>query len=193
VTANELDHDEGRVLLRLAHASVGESVRGVEVVDPLVRQLTLTPRLREARGVFVTLRLPPKQEGGASSLRGCIGTVVSSRPLYRNVVEMAANSARADPRFPPVTVEELPWLRVEVSALTPLVSVPGPEAVRPGVHGVQLTSGNAGALFLPQVAREQGWGTEQLLTHLALKAGLPKDGWIDARLSVFEAQVFCDP
>lgn len=45
-------------------------------------------------------------------------------------------------------------------------------------------------MFLPQVAPEQRWGVFELLEHLALKAGLPRNGWKEARLAVFEAEVF---
>jgi len=190
---NELNAGECRILLRLARASLDDAVRGVTTVAPLVEQLTLTPRLQEPRGAFVTLKLPPRSEGGARTLRGCIGTIVSERPLFRNVVEVAAKSACADPRFSPVPPEELAGLHVEISALTPLVPVAGPDEVRAGVDGVQLSKGSAGAIFLPQVAAERNWGVEELLTQLALKAGLPKDGWVGARLSVFQAQVFGDP
>jgi AMMECR1 domain-containing protein len=47
------------------------------------------------------------------------------------------------------------------------------------------------AVFLPQVAPEQGWDVETMLSHLSLKAGLPKDAWREgARFEVFEAIVF---
>jgi uncharacterized protein (TIGR00296 family) len=59
-----------------------------------------------------------------------------------------------------------------------------------GKHGMVLTKGGCSAVFLPQVAPEQGWGIEETLTHLAMKAGLPPEAWRDgAEFLVFEAQV----
>ncbi len=109
------------------------------------------------------------------------------------MVDLAAKSACADPRFTPVTAEELSTLSVEISALTPLTEVAGPEEIQPGLHGVQLNHGSAAAVFLPQVAGERGWSVGQLLEQLSLKAGLPRDGWVGGRLSVFRAEVFGDP
>lgn len=188
----DLGAGERRDLLALARAAVVDAVRGERSADGLLARIEITPELQRPRGVFVSLKLPPAAPGGERRLRGCIGSIAATRPLYRNVVDIAAKSACADPRFPPVSEEELPALLVEISALTPLERVTGPERIRPGVHGVQLLKGGAGAVFLPQVAGERGWNVGQLLEQLALKAGLPRDGWRDAELCVFRAEVFGD-
>ena len=190
---NDLTPDEQRQLLALARASVEDTVRGAQSVAALLGQIQLTTELERPRGAFVTLKLPPKKQGGERRLRGCIGIIAATQPLYRIVVDMAAKAACADPRFAPVSVEELPELFLEVSALTPLTEVAGPEAITPGLHGVQLRKDGAGAVFLPQVAGERGWDVEQLLAQLSLKAGLPRDGWVGGTLSVFRAEVFGDP
>jgi uncharacterized protein (TIGR00296 family) len=84
-------------------------------------------------------------------------------------------------------------LHLEISALTPLRSVSGPADIEIGRHGILLHKGAAQAVFLPQVAVEQGWDRDTTLTHLALKAGLPADGWRQgARFQVFEADVFAE-
>ena len=190
---SELSPEDGTFLLRLARASVADTVLGERSVEKLLDGFVPTPQFEQPRGAFVSLKLPPETDGGPRRLHGCIGNITSSRPLYRNVIDLAAKSACEDPRFPPVATGELPGLYVEVSALTRMTEVEGPEAVRPGVHGVQLTKGGRSAVFLPQVAGERGWGVEETLTQLALKAGLPRDGWVGARLSVFQAEVFGDP
>jgi AmmeMemoRadiSam system protein A len=189
----ELNADERRDLLALAHASVEDAVRGTRSVEQLLERISVSAELGKPRGSFVSLKLPPERPGGDHRLRGCIGTMAATHPLYRNVVEMASKAATADPRFTPVTEDELPGLVVEVSALTPLSSVSDPREIEPGLHGVQLVKGDAGAVFLPQVAGERGWGVEQLLEQLALKAGLPRQGWKGATLSVFRAEVFRGP
>jgi MEMO1 family protein len=136
------------------------------------------------RGAFVTLT-----KGG--ELRGCIGRMSAVEPLASTVTSMAIAAAVEDPRFPPVTRAELSGLRVEISVLTPNHPVPGPEAVVVGRDGVLLSKGGRSAVFLPQVATEQGWGREQLLDHLCEKAGMPATCWREgASLAVFQAEVF---
>jgi AmmeMemoRadiSam system protein A len=99
--------------------------------------------------------------------------------------------AAQDPRFPRLKVDELQLVEVEVSILSPSHAVAGPSAIDVGTHGVILSKGSHRALFLPQVATEQGWDRETMLDHLAQKAGLPRGGWREgARFEVFTAQVF---
>ncbi len=91
-----------------------------------------------------------------------------------------------------MTAAELGDLDVEVSVLTPLANVPGPEAIQPGRDGVVLIVGDRSAVFLPQVATEQGWNRAELLDNLAQKAGLPAGAWREkrAKLLTFRADVF---
>ena len=107
----------------------------------------------------------------------------------------AVASALEDPRFPPVRLAELAQLDLEISILTPMQPVSGPEAFVVGRHGVVLAAQGRRAVFLPQVAPEQGWDRDTTLTQLSLKAGLPPDAWrsSSARFEVFEAQVFGEP
>ncbi len=188
----ELTPAERTLLLLLARRSIEEAVGGARSLESALASARLTPPLLEVRGAFVTLRekrvLDP---AGHPRLRGCIGTTEPDEPLYRNVIHNAARAAFDDPRFPPVGVRELAGLAVEVSALTPLTPVDGPGAIVPGRDGVALERDSRRAVFLPQVALEQGWDTRQLLDHLAQKAGLPPDGWLGASLFTFQAEVFC--
>lgn len=145
-----------------------------------------SPALRAPRGAFVTL----KEKG---ELRGCIGRMVPDTPLTLTVARMAVQAALHDPRFPPVKSWELPSLEIEVSALTPFAPVAGPGAVVVGRDGVLLEKDGRSAVFLPQVAPEQGWNREELLGHLCEKAGLAEDCWKrGARLSTFQAEVFSE-
>jgi uncharacterized protein (TIGR00296 family) len=89
-----------------------------------------------------------------------------------------------------VSADELPEIQVEVSALTPLRDVDGPDAIVIGRHGIVLEQAGRRAVFLPQVAPEQGWDLPTTLTQLALKAGLAPDAWRrDCRFQVFEAEI----
>ena len=103
----------------------------------------------------------------------------------------AVDAAFRDPRFLPLTQEEFREVELEISALTPAVPVDSWRDIVIGRHGMTLTKFGRSAVFLPQVAPEQGWGIEETLTHLAMKAGLPPDAWREgATFTVFEAVVF---
>ena len=180
-----LTADEKRLLLRLARAAV---VAGAgEAPLPAPGDFgDLTPALRETRGAFVTLRA-----GG--HLRGCIGHIEGIRPLAETVLDNALSAAFRDPRFAPVAAEEVANLQIEISALTPLRPVGSWRDIEVPRHGVLLARGARRAVFLPQVAAEQGWDRDTLLDRLARKAGLPDDGWRrGAELYTFRAVIFGD-
>ncbi len=144
-----------------------------------------SPRLKEKRGVFVTLKKKGK-------LRGCMGCVSADVPLYQSVSRMALAAAFEDPRFPPVTKEELPELEYEVSVLGLLKKINSLEEIQLGVHGVQAVAGLNSGLFLPQVAVENNWDLETFLENLMLKAGFQPDYWRKNPVDfyVFETEVF---
>lgn len=143
---------------------------------------------QEKRAAFVTL----KREG---QLRGCIGHIWPVQELWCDIRDNAIAAAARDHRFQPVTRDELPQLHLEVSVLTPPQPIPRPEAFEVGRHGIVLQLGGRRAVFLPQVAPEQGWDRETTLSHLARKAGLPPSAWTEPHVSfeVFEAQVVSEP
>lgn len=143
------------------------------------------PALLQERGAFVTL----KKHG---ELRGCIGHLIGDRPLYLVVQGMAVSAAVGDQRFPPVTGEELSDLEIEISVLSPLEQVESVDQIQVGLHGVIIRRDLNQAVYLPQVAPEQGWDREEMLENLCLKAGLSKDAWKKegTRFYVFTAEVF---
>jgi len=101
------------------------------------------------------------------------------------------NAALHDPRFDPVSPEETKDIKIDISALTPPRPVVSYRDIVIGKHGMTLKKHGRSAVFLPQVAPEQGWDLTNTLTHLAIKAGLPADAWKEgAEFTVFEAQVF---
>jgi AmmeMemoRadiSam system protein B/AmmeMemoRadiSam system protein A len=153
---------------------------------PLVRGVS--PRLLAQQGAFVTLK------DRAGRLRGCIGHLAQDRPIGQLVGAMAMQAALNDRRFPPVTGDELASLSIEISVLTPPAKVRGAADVVVGRDGVVLRQGGRSAVFLPQVATEQGWDRDTLLAQLSEKAGLPADAWRrpDAELLTFQAQVFAE-
>jgi AmmeMemoRadiSam system protein A len=121
-----------------------------------------------------------------------MGVMGSEQPLVDAVVQAALMAAR-DPRFPPLRIEELEEVEIEVSVLSPMSGVRSPRFIRVGEHGVVLAKDGRRAVFLPQVATEQDWTRDEMLDHLSLKAGLPRTAWQHgATFEVFTAQVFSE-
>jgi AmmeMemoRadiSam system protein B/AmmeMemoRadiSam system protein A len=188
--AREIPSDLGARLVRLARATLEAEILGR---GELSRELAGFPEgLEGLQAVFVTLnRTDPAEVRVQGRLRGCIGQVEPTYPLYFAVVRAALDAALHDPRFPAVAGSELPRLEVEVTVLSAPRPVPSWKTIELGKHGIVLEKAGRRALFLPQVATEQGWNLEQTLTALAEKAGLPRDGWREgAGFSVFTGQVF---
>jgi hypothetical protein len=151
----------------------------------LRRGTDFDPVAPEPRGAFVTLSTL------SGDLRGCIGTILPVGPLDETVARMAVAAAAEDPRFSPVTLRELPGLRIEISALT--VPEPAdPDLVEVGRHGLIVTRGSHKGLLLPQVASEWGWDRVQFLNQTCRKAGLPAGAWREPGTLVewFEAEVW---
>ncbi|HKT13083.1 MAG TPA: AmmeMemoRadiSam system protein A [Terriglobia bacterium] len=178
-----LTEEHRKILLKLARQALEEGVCGViELKEPP----ELAPALLEPRGAFVTLRKD-------ADLRGCIGHVQTSAPLYKTVQECAVAAALSDPRFRPVTPEEAPLLHLEISVLS-MPSEIAPDQVVIGQHGLIVTQGWQRGLLLPQVPVACNWGREQFLEETCLKAGLPPDAWKKgARIEAFTAEVFEEP
>ena len=178
----ELDDPARAALLSRAREAIAGYLAGGHA--PASRDLPAAAALR--RGAFVTL-----SRGG--ELRGCIGRLSAGEPLGETVAAMAVEAAVHDDRFPPVSRAELGALQIEISVLSPPRPVASAAEVVPGRDGVILDKGGRRAVFLPQVASEQGWGREELLDHLCEKAWLPAGCWRErASLSVFQAEVFAE-
>jgi len=135
----------------------------------------LTPALQERRAVFVTLTRDAR-------LRGCIGTLEPVAPLARAVADSAHSAAFRDPRFPPMRLEELEKITIEISVLTPTRPLAAAsreillDRLRPGVDGLLLQDGRHRSTFLPKVW-EQLPDPRDFLAQLLAKAGLPADHW----------------
>jgi AmmeMemoRadiSam system protein A len=120
-----------------------------------------------------------------------VGRIVPDGPLPSLVLRVALEAALKDSRFRPVTEQELADLEIEISLLTPTRRIVGPSEIVLGRDGVVLQRDGRSAVFLPQVATEQGWRREELLEHLCVKAGLPSACWTrGATLAIFQAEVF---
>ncbi len=169
-------------LLEIARHTIEEYLKSGEIKNFSEEDKDLL----EEKGAFVTLHKTGK-------LRGCIGNIIASIPLYRTVRDMSIASAANDPRFKPVTLDELEDIEIEISVLSKPQREVNPENIVMGKHGVIVKSGYASGVFLPQVADETGWSREEFLSNLcAHKAGLSADAWKDkdTELYTFTAEVF---
>jgi MEMO1 family protein len=179
-----LSEKDKRQLLSLARKTIEAYLRDGRPPSAADLGVQVSSALQMSRAAFVTL----KKQG---DLRGCIGDVLPRQPLYQSVIENAINAAVNDPRFMPVSPSEVKALRIEISALTVPSPVRSSGQIRLGTDGIILSKGGRRALFLPQVAPEQGWTLQQTLTELSRKAGLAPDAWREgASFQVFQAEVF---
>ena len=174
---------EKLTLLKIARESIESELTGTITARsplPFFSQVTNF-------GAFVTLR--EKEE-----FRGCIGYTESAKSLVETIEEVSKKSAFDDPRFEPVSINELPTLTIEISVLSPLKSITNIEELEVGTHGILLTRGSHRGLLLPQVAVDHGWNRLTFLEHASRKASLPPDGWRhpESRISIFTAEVFCE-
>ncbi|HTX61131.1 MAG TPA: TIGR00296 family protein [Methanobacterium sp.] len=179
---------EGGFLIKLARRAIETYLK-----DKMI--LTVpedTPEsLKDDMGVFVTLN-------SNGQLRGCIGYPEPIKPLVNAVIEVAISAAIQDPRFPPVSSQELDNIDVEVSVLTKpqiiKVNKPSeyPEKIKVGVDGLIMESSFCRGLLLPQVAVEWQWNVEEFLSNTCMKAGLNSDCWLDPDIKVykFQSQIF---
>ena len=177
-----LSDEEKRMLKDIALTSIKDSLDGKRIVER--SSTTLTATLKQKCGAFVSLH---KQ----GRLRGCIGHFGEDVPLHEIVAEMARAAAFEDPRFMPVTRDELDDIDIEISVLTPMRRIKSLDEFQLHKHGIYIKKGYRSGTFLPQVADEVNWTKEEFVGHCAQdKAGIGWDGWKDAELYVYEAIVF---
>ncbi len=147
------------------------------------------PELEIPGGAFVTLHLVTS---AGRQLRGCIGLIESTRPVYDTVRDAAHSAAFRDPRFAPLSSAELGSVELEISILSRLETITDSRLIVPGTHGIMLEQGSRSGLLLPQVAAERGWDRSTFLEQTCLKAGLPPGAWNspDTVIRIFTAEVF---
>jgi AmmeMemoRadiSam system protein A len=180
-----LTDGEKQTLLRLAREAMEGAVHGkkLPILDPTI----LTDSLKEDGASFVTLTIDEE-------LRGCIGALEAYQPLVEDVRQHAIAAALEDPRFPPVSQNELSRIRLEVSRLTaphPLEYSSSDELLkklRPHVDGVILKDAYRRATFLPQVW-EKIPDPVEFLEQLCYKMGASPNAWKKSTLQVLIYQV----
>ena len=146
------------------------------------------------QGAFVTIHTYPEHD-----LRGCIGIPFPVMPLKDAIAEGAC-SATHDPRFPPLDINELDNIIIEITILTrpQILKVENPQEylnnIVIGRDGLIVEQGFYKGLLLPQVPVEQGWDKEEFLSQTCIKAGLLPNSWLDksTKISFFRGQVFTE-
>jgi uncharacterized protein (TIGR00296 family) len=178
-----LTHEEGQQLVRFARYSV-ERIFGDRGHRPLH---SVRPNMQA--GVFVSIHYT---SSGENALRGCVGFPLPRGELYPSLEEAAVAAATQDPRFRPISEEELGRVIFEVSVLNSpeLIDVAKPVdylgKVKIGADGLMLSWGDYSSLLLPQVAIEYNWTVDQYLRNLCYKAGLTPDMWMNPDVKIFK-------
>jgi len=178
----QLTEADQKLLLQIARDSIRSYLAGEHPHFPEIP----SGALHESRGIFVSL-----QQG--IELRGCIGNIHAASPLYRSAAECAIAAAVGDPRFMPMMSAELPTIHIEISILSPLVTVHDIQQIEIGKHGIYVSHKSNRGLLLPQVATMYGWDRERFLQETCRKAGLKPDDWKQgATIQTFSALVFSE-
>ncbi|WP_320171302.1 AmmeMemoRadiSam system protein A [Maridesulfovibrio sp.] len=177
-----LSSEEKEYLKNLVRLSILSRLKGdtdAAIPEPPTRHLS------EEFGAFVTLTMH-------GELRGCIGNVQGSGPLYRTIWKMARAAAFEDPRFPALILSEFEEIEIEISILSPITVCTDVEKIEIGRHGLIMQRGMQSGLLLPQVAVDWKWDRKQFLAQTCRKAGMEPAAWQDPATNIlwFEAEVF---
>ena len=185
----QIDPQLGQALIKLARQTIMKRL-GLKISDKKSHSVAAAVKdeaLKARCGTFVTLKI-------AGHLRGCIGSLAAEESIVDGVKRNAVNAAFHDPRFSPLTVEEIEDMDIEISILTkpqPLEYIDSVNLIsklRVNIDGVILKKGPASATFLPQVW-EQLPRPEKFLSHLCVKAGLSANAWKNTKLEISTYQV----
>ncbi len=187
---DEFSLEEGRILIEFARKNIEfflENNRRIPVPEEIKE------KFQDKYGAFVTLN---KYNVIGNPLRGCIGYIEPTYPLYDVIHRVSISSAIEDPRFPSVSLEEMDNIVIELSILTPpkLIKVEGANdyfnKIVIGRDGLIVERGMRRGLLLPQVPldHDRNWDVETFLSHTCEKAWLPKDAWKDKDTKIFSFQ-----
>ena len=181
----KLDADERSLLLKIARDSLESGLRHGHTGHP--DPDSLPENLRLPGACFVTLHRQGR-------LRGCIGSLEAREPVAQAVAWAAFAAGFQDPRFPPLSADELNQLDLEISILSPLQELDVSseqdllERLRPGIDGLLLDEGRRHAVYLPSVWSQLPEPV-QFVEQLKLKGGWPADYWSESmRVRCFQTE-----
>lgn len=195
----KLSLNHGTLLVKLARDTVTSYL--TTGAKPSIPQ-DIPIELTEKSGVFVTIRKIIVDRSGIKrwTLRGCLGYVLPVLPLIEATVNAAIAAATKDPRFSPLTIQELSQVIFEVTIISKpeLIQVNDPREypsqIKVGLHGIMIEKGLVKSILLPQIAVEYEWDEKAFLEQACVKIGLPPDAWLLGDLNVyrFTAQIFAE-
>ena len=151
--------------VKLARASAEYFVKNGEV---MALPDDMPPELLNIRaGAFVSVH-----KFGA--LRGCIGTIAATQDnLALEIIENAVSAVSKDPRFQPVTEDELKYLDINVDVLGEAEPIKSEDELNVKKYGVIVQSGYKRGLLLPDL---DGVDTvEQQVSIARRKGGIAPD------------------
>lgn len=184
----DISDEEGKILVKIARDAIENYVRDLKRITP---PRDLPEKFYEKCGVFVTIN---KREYGEKQLRGCIGYPYPDKPLIEAIIDSGIAAAVEDPRFEPLSIDELSKVLIEVSVLTPpeLIVVRSPKEypskVKIGEDGLIFKWIWGSGLLLPQVPVEYNWDAEEFLSNTCMKAGAPPDAWLLPNVKIYKFQ-----
>lgn len=180
----ELSREQKDLMLGMARHSISSIFSGEEAILP---DLEKHPILNSKLGVFVTLTTQGR-------LRGCIGYIESDKPLYQTLSDAAKSAARHDPRFAPLTENDLEEIKIEISILSEPFPMKNYDEIEIGKHGLILEEQGLKGLLLPQVPVEHNMKREEYLDAICNKTGFHSGLWKDKvlNISLFTATVFSE-
>jgi AmmeMemoRadiSam system protein A len=178
-----LTDKEKKFLLLLARKVILATLKQQQFNPPEPYSKALTKKY----GVFVSLHID-------GVLRGCIGYLEGIHTLHKSVFDMAKSAAFNDPRFPPLSTNEMDQLEIEISVLSPLTKIKNIADIEVGRHGLVIESGHYKGVLLPQVPVEYQWDKVTFLKHTCLKAGLSPESWKEdtTQIRIFSAEIFSE-
>jgi AmmeMemoRadiSam system protein A len=181
-----LSEKEKKEILKLAKLAI-QSIFKKELIAELTKQKRVVKNLGLRNGVFVTITK-------RGELRGCIGYILPVREFEELVVDAAVSAAMRDPRFDPLTEDEVGEIEIEVSVLSEPKRIENVSEVEVGKHGLIVRRGPFQGLLLPQVATEYNWDKLTFIRQTCIKAGLSPDEWKKegTEIYTFTAEVFSE-
>ena len=158
--AEQREHEDAYV--RLARESLESYItdgKVIEIPDGLPDEM-----IKRRAGAFVSIH----EQG---ELRGCIGTILPvTDSLAQEIIDNAVSASTRDPRFDPITPEELDWLEINVDVLGEPEDIESPAELDVRKYGVIVTSGARKGLLLPDI---DGVDTVEQQIKIAMrKAGI---------------------
>lgn len=187
---NKFSLEDGKTLIKFARENIEyflKNNRRIPISEDIKK------KFKDKYGAFVTLNVVNYT---GNPLRGCIGYIEPTYPLFEVIHKVSISSAIEDPRFPSVSLEEMDNIVIEISILTPpqLLMVKDPkeylDKIVIGRDGLIAEKGMRRGLLLPQVPIDHGrnWDVETFLMHTCNKAWLSEDAWKDKNTKIFSFQ-----